>query len=57
MCVRTVKELSEVFKECDEDMPIFIEVEKGVFKEFQSLHLEDTDQEYRVVLSIFSNNG
>lgn len=49
------KKLSEILTQCDEDMPVVIEVEKGVFKEFKGLVMEDTDTEYRVVLSVFSN--
>ena len=49
------KKLSEILNQCDEDMPIVLEVEKGVFKEFKGLLMEDTDKEYRIVLSVFSN--
>lgn len=50
-----VNQLSEILNQCNEDMPIVLEVEKGVFKEFKGLLMEDTDEEYRVVLSAFPN--
>lgn len=49
------KQLMTILNQCDEDMPIVLEVEKGVFKEFKGLLMEDTDKEYRVVLSAFPN--
>lgn len=53
----SVNQLSEILNQCNEDMPVFLEVEKGVFKEFKGLLMEDTDKEYRVVLSVFPNTA
>lgn len=50
-----VKQLAEILSHCNEDMPIVLEVEKGVYKEFKGLLMEDTDEAYRVVLSPFPN--
>lgn len=46
----TVKELKKVLAHCNDDMPIVLEVEKGVHVALSRMFMEDTDKEYRVVL-------
>jgi hypothetical protein len=52
----TVKELIKILSLMDEDMPVKLEDEKRNIKELKGIRKEDTQEEYQVVLSVFSNH-